>query len=46
LLASHHLRHVFPDMTPEENANRREVLEDMALSLGKTAGAYDDWFNE
>ena len=37
---------VFPDMTPEENANRREVLEDMALSLGKTAGAYDDWFNE
>jgi len=36
---------VFTDLTPEENAGRREVLEDMALSLGKTAGAYDDWFN-
>jgi hypothetical protein len=37
---------VFPDMTPEDNISRREVLEDMALSLGKTAGQYDDWFNE
>ena len=37
---------VFPDLTPEENTGRREVLEDMAVSLGKTAGAYDDWFNE
>ena len=33
-------------MTPEENISRREVLEDMAFSLGKTAGQYDDWFNE
>jgi len=37
---------VFTDLTPEENAGRREVLEEMALSLGKTAGPYDDWFNE
>jgi hypothetical protein len=37
---------VFDDLTPEENAGRRKVLEDMALSLGKTAGEYDDWFNE
>ena len=37
---------IFTEMTPEENANRRQVLDDMALSLGKTAGAYDDWFNE
>jgi len=22
------------------------MLEEMALSLGKTAGPYDDWFNE
>ena len=37
---------IFPDLTPEENACRRDVLEDMALSLGKSAGPYDDWFNE
>ena len=37
---------VFPDLSPEENAGRREVLEEMAVSLGKTAGPYDDWFNE
>jgi hypothetical protein len=37
---------IFPDLTPEENAGRREVLEETALSLGKTAGPYDDWFNE
>jgi hypothetical protein len=37
---------IFADLTPDENASRREVLEDMALSLGKTAGVYDDWFNE
>lgn len=36
---------IYADMTPEENANRREVLEDMAISLGKSAGPYDDWFN-
>ena len=37
---------IFPDLSHEENISRCEVLEDMALSLGKTAGAYDDWFNE
>jgi hypothetical protein len=36
---------IFPDMTHEENVSRCEVLEDMALSLGKSAGQYDDWFN-
>ena len=30
---------LFPDLTPEENVSRREVLEEMSLSLGKTAGA-------
>jgi hypothetical protein len=37
---------IFPDLTPEENASRCEVLEETAASLGKTAGPYDDWFNE
>ena len=36
---------IFPDLSPEENVGRREVLEEMALSLGKTAGQYDEWFN-
>jgi hypothetical protein len=37
---------IFPDLNHEENESRREVLEDMAVSLGKSAGPYDDWFNE
>ena len=36
---------IFPDLTHEENISRCEVLEETALSLGKTAGPYDDWFN-
>ena len=37
---------VFTDLTPEEYAGRREVVEEMSLILGKTSGPYDDWFNE
>lgn len=37
---------LFPDMTPEENASRREVLDATATGLGVTAGPYNDFFNE